>query len=146
MNAINDGIVVRACDQFHGYVEADISKNGYYIRPVYNHYIPFTISLMTRDAFYTYDDARNSGIEWVAELDRVAKLTDNEWAIEQMDKVVDHWAYMKSIPNETKLKVREYLLGLGEPIDYEIRFCNGGIEWRKFKNKRWNPVPESILG
>jgi hypothetical protein len=76
----------------------------------------------------------------IAEFHRQANLSDYDWSVEQIDKTLNHWQKFHDESNEKRLEYRNWLLGMKNVEDIETRFFNGEIQWKYWKNKKWNYI------
>lgn len=75
-----------------------------------------------------------------AELKRQANLSDLEWSIEQIDKVIDRWAITYDISTEEKTKCRERIMCIDKLENVETRVSGGMVQWKYEDKKRWMTV------
>lgn len=136
LRAINDGVLVKTQDNDHSRIETEIdSKNGWRIcrKYPYDNYYPTYTSLQEFQMYSSYEEAKKVVIEHEAELKRQSELSDYEWSVEQIDRILDNPFYS----DEEKKKYRDWILSLDNVEDIEVRTCQGNIQWKYCKNKRW---------
>jgi len=136
------GLLVNASTRFHGSLETEISKEGWriakkhpagYDRKTHTSIYPFK-------CFDNYKNAKADVDAYEAELRRQASLSDYEWSVEEIDKVLNRWAKLYGEPDDIKNRYREWLLSLKDVEDIEVRCSGGAIQWKYWKNKRWNNI------
>lgn len=141
-SAYNKGFLVKKSQIFHGNIEADITKEGYRIIKKYPQYINHIVSTSVRpDKVYdNYKQAEEDVLKNRTEFERQLSLSEYEWSVEQIDKVLDRWQFIYDISNKEKLKYREWLLELDNIEDVETRLFDGNIQWKYFKHKKWSNI------
>lgn len=141
-HAYDIGMLVKSDTIFHGVIDAEITKDGFRIRkhyPVGEHYITHT-SVMPHKVYFTYEEAQKEVDENIAEFYRQAALSDYDWSVEQIDKSLDKFKGLSGISDSEKDKYREWLLSMKNVEDIETRVYGGNIQWKYWKNKRWNNI------
>ena len=87
--------------------------------------------------YFTYEEAKKEVEDNIAEFHRQANLSDYDWSVEQIDKTLNLWKRLSdSSENEVK-QYRDWLLGMSNVEDIEVRLFGGNIQWKYWKNKRW---------
>ena len=124
---------------FHGQIEDEITKDGFRIVKKYPrdlHHIDHT-SVRPEKVYITYEEAKKEVEDNIAEFHRQANLSDYDWSVEQIDKTLNLWKRLSdSSENEVK-QYRDWLLGMSNVEDIEVRLFGGNIQWKYWKNKRW---------
>ena len=139
-----EGYLVKSDTIFHGIVNTQISKEGWRLVKEYD-YSPFyhrpTHTSLRKDKCYkTYEEAEADLKAYEAELKRQSELSDYDWSVELIDKDLNRWAKIYSVPEDTKLKYRDWILSMKNVEDIETRVFNKEIQWKYWKNKRWNGI------
>ena len=67
-------------------------------------------------------------------------MTDEEWSKEQIQGVINRWAYLYDISDGEKKTYEDWIFGLDRIEDVEVRLSGGGLEWKYWKNKRWATI------
>lgn len=140
---MDDGILVPSSELDWSKIETEIeSRKGWRIVRRYDsEYHPDTISKQYNEVWKTYDEAKKICDERKAELKREANLSDYDWSVEQIDRTLDKWNRMYGTDGETeKKKIRDFILSREKVEDIEVRIFSKRIQWRYWKNKRWNFV------
>lgn len=141
LNAYKSGILVNVQDNPHTVVETEIDKHrGWRVVVKSPRWTPTPqsyISLPFREVYQTYDEAKAIVDADYAEFDRQASLSEYDWSVEQMDRVLNHWAHLYQIDPDRKEECRKRLLAFDNVEDLEVRLFNSNIEWRHAKNKKW---------
>ena len=133
------GVLVKSSTKFHGEIEAEITNDGYRIvkkHPMWRKPIITHTSIRPDRLYYTYDEALQEVITHQEELKRQASLSDLEWSIEQIDKVLRR----SMLSKDDAAKYREWLLSMSNVEDIEVRLFGGDIQWKYEKNKKWNSI------
>lgn len=138
--AIDCGALVKACDNPHVTVDVEIDKNhGYRIVTRGEGYRNIA-TVRHNDVYKTYAEAQSAVDEYERELRRVCDMTDDEWSVWEMDKTLDVWMNGVGATTEERDRIRKFLLSLGNVADIEIRISGNEIQWKYWKNKRWNNI------
>ena len=139
LRAYRDGVLVNKECIDHGELQTEVDKNkGFRIVRKYDKYVPSHITLNHHEVYATFEEAQTAMDAYHAELDRIANLSDYDWSVEQIDRTIDHWAYVYNIDDETKCKFRESILEHDDVENIEVRAAHGGIlQWKYWKNKKW---------
>lgn len=138
--AYNKGYLVKSDINFQGTIEAEITKDGFRIVKRYsNHKITHT-SVRSDKVYFTYAEAKKEVDDNIAEFHRQAELSDYEWSVEQIDKTLDFWKRISGSSEEEKNQYREWLLGMKNVEDIEVRVFGSNLQWKYWKNKKWNYI------
>lgn len=141
--ALELGILVYLKDYDQTVPHSEIDKKlGWRIRKerddsvyVYPH-----VTLQKDNAFKTYAEVQAVIDAQEAEWKRQSELTDEEWAVEQIDHDLQRWAKIYSKSPEEVQKVRDFLLGMNKVEDIETRVFDGDFQWKYWKNKKWRTI------
>lgn len=143
LTAIKEGILVKVqnIDYCHFCTEIDSKKGWRIIRqyPMTEHH-PEYKSFIPCELFRTYEEAQKMIDIHQAELKRQANLSDLEWSIEQIDKVIDRWAITYDISTEEKAKCRERIMCIDKLENVETRVSGGMVQWKYEDKERWMTV------
>lgn len=153
LKMIQDGVLVEVIENDHAEFHAEISKtNGWRIIRTYNYHAVWQsslpknrITMNVTDLYSTYDEAQAVINDIYAEWKRQSELSDYEWSVEQIDKVLDKWSGIHHIDAETKNRYRDWILQLDKVENVEIRTSNGEVEWKYWKNTRWKTIQLPIF-
>lgn len=140
--AYEKGYLVKDSTLFHGHIESEITKDGFRIvkkYPLWEHHIDHT-SVRSDKVYFTYEEAKKEVDDNVAEFHRQAELSDYDWSVEQIDKTLDIWKGISSSSEEEKNQYKEWLLGMKNVEDIEVRIFGGNLQWKYWKNKKWNYI------
>lgn len=140
--AYDKGYLVKDSTLFHGHIESEITKDGFRIvkkYPSWEHHIDHT-SVRPDKVYFTYEEAKKEMDSHVAEFHRQAELSDYDWSVEQIDKTLNIWKGISSSSEEEKNQYREWLLGMKNVKDIEVRIFGGNLQWKYWKNKKWNYI------
>ena len=141
--AIHNGFLVKMQENDYGEFEVEIDKHkGWRIIRQYRnrkYHAPY-LTVPFNKLCKTPKEVDTQATEITKELMRQAALSDVEWSIEQIDDTLNRWAYLYSIPDDTKQKYRDYILQFDNIEDVEIRLYCGNIEWKHWKKKKWQTI------
>lgn len=140
LDAIKAGALVEVDDNDHAVFETEIDKSlGWRIVRKYrmDEYHQNYISLPYYEVFATYEESKEKLDAINAEFARQAALTDLEWSIEQIDNNIGRWAKIYGISKEEMESVRNRIMSFDNLEDVVTRVCNGGLEWKYDRNKKW---------
>ena len=141
LKAIEDGVLVRERDMKDIKLQTEITKDGWRItKDILNHtYRPSYVSLLEDKVFESYDSAKKALDNYLAELKRQSELTDEEWLIEQIDKVLRRGIDIGVITEDEAKSYRERLLDL-ELKNLDVRLTSSGVQWKYEKKKNWSSM------
>lgn len=140
--AYSKGFLVKDSTIFHGTIEEEITKEGFRIvkkYPMWQHHIDH-VSVRPDKVYFTYEEAKKEVKDHVSEFHRQAYLSDYGWSVEQIDKTLDRWKGISSASDKEVEEYRNWLLGMKNVEDIETRIFGGHIQWKYWKNKRWNYI------
>lgn len=146
LNLIRDGSLVKVSENDHADIHSEASKaKGWRIVRTYDprepdRFPPDLITINISEVYATFEEAQNVLNDICAEWKRQAALSDYDWSVEQIDKVLDKWSCLCHIDDETKKKYRDWILELDNVEDVVIRMRGKNIEWKYEKNKRWSTI------
>ena len=141
--ALELGILVYLKDYDQTVPHSEIDKKiGWRIRKEHDDsvYVYPHVILQKDNAFKTYAEAQAVIDAQEAEWKRQSELTDEEWAVEQIDHDLQRWAKIYSKSPEEVQKVRDFLLGMDKVEDIETRVFDGDFQWKYWKNKKWRTI------
>ena len=140
--AYEKGLLVKDETIFHGVIEADITKDGYKIvkkYPQWQHH--FSRSSVRPDkVYFTYKEAKKEVDDNIAEFHRQASLSEYDWSLEQIDNTLKRWQFISGETDRLKELYRNCLIGMKDVEDIETRIFGGEIQWKYWKNKKWNNI------
>lgn len=143
--AIKSGYLVLPSQNDHMRVDLDITKDGYRIvkkGAYYGDYKPDGRTLQKTEVYDTYADADYEVDAIYTEIVRQARMTDEEWSIEQICKTFD--LFKKCYPNvysdKALTRMYDFLLARERIEDIETRIHAGCIEWKYADAKKWKVV------
>lgn len=140
--AYESGLLVKSDKIFHGHIETDITKEGFRIikkYPMWQHHITH-VSIRPDKVYFTYQETKAEVEEYLEEFRRQAALSDYEWAVEEIDKTLNHWKVFQDATDEEVNAYREWLLSMKNVEEIETRISFGNIQWKYEKNKKWNNI------
>ncbi len=140
--AYDKGYLVKDSTIYPGGIEAEITKEGYRIVkkcPMYEHHFSST-SVRPDKVYFTYEEAEKEVNENVAEFNRQANLSDYDWSVEQIDKTINKWKIYHDASDKEADAYHNWLVGMDNVEDIETRIFGGEIQWKYWKNKRWNNI------
>lgn len=138
--AIEEGLLIRLAEYDDSVINTEISSKGWRLVRSYSS-TPITyITLPWYKVFASYEEANIKLKEYEAELKRQSELSDYDWSVEQMDKVLSRWKALYNITEDKCERVRGELLRMERFEDVEVRTIGGHIDWKYSKNRRWNTI------
>lgn len=148
--AYDKGFLVKRSNIFHGSIESEITNAGWRIHKAYSqdwgiNRTPNYTTVTCSKVYRTYDEAQKEVDEHIAEYKRQAALSDYDWSVEQIDKVL---GYYKNIYNLTDSEVKQYrdwILSQDDIENIEIRIHFGNLEWRDWdRHKKWHGIETNM--
>lgn len=147
LEAYNNGWLVKSCDNNHSIADVFIDKGTWRLekkfRTVGYHYLYKNIdniSISPHKVYKTYEEAFAEKQSYEAEFKRIQNLSDIDWSIEQIDETLNRWAAIYSISEYQKRAHRDFLMNLPNIENIEVRIGLGNIQWKYWKNKKWNNI------
>lgn len=140
--AYDRGFMVKDSTIFHGIIESEVTKDGFRIvkkYPYWKHHIDH-VSIRPDKVYFTYEEAKKEVDENIAEFHRQASLSDYEWSVEQIDRTLDRWKAFNDASDKEVKAYRDWLLEMKNVEDIETRLCGFQIQWKYWKNKKWNYI------
>jgi hypothetical protein len=141
LRAYKDGYLVKSSTIFHGKIESVVTKDGYQVQkkyPMWQHYPCYT-GVSHHKIRATYEEAKADVDAEIAEFTRQCSLTDEEWAMEQIEKDINRYCVgvgiSKNDPRRVELK--NYFVEMPKIFDVETRISGGHLQWKRIKNKKW---------
>lgn len=141
-DAYEKGYLVKDRMLFHGKIEDEITKDGFRVvkeYPMWEHHIDHT-SVRPDRVYFTYWEAQREVDNCISEFYRQVEMSDYDWAVEQIDKTLDIWKGISGSSDKEKEQYRDWLLGMKNVEDIEVRIFGGNLQWKYWKNKRWNYI------
>lgn len=141
-NAYSKGYLVKDSTIFHGNIEAEVTKNGFRIIKTYpmGKYHIDHVSIRPDKIYFTYEAAEKEVDENIAEFKRQSELTDYDWSVEQIDKTLKTYQAFTGVTDRKIQQYRNWLLSMNNIEDIETRMFCDNIQWKYWKNKRWNNI------
>ena len=141
--AYDKGYLVKDNIIFHGVIEAEITKDGFRIVKKYPresfHHIDH-VSIRPDKVYFTYKEAKKEVDENIAEFRRQDALSDYDWSVEQIDKTLDMWKAFNDASDKEVKAYRNWLLDMKDVENIETRLWGNEIQWKYWKNTRWNYI------
>lgn len=133
---IDMGYYVKSSEIDHTKVESEVVNGKGYRIIRKGYYVPTRTTLHTQDVYKTYEEVERAIQEHYNQLHIEANMTDEEWAVYELDNM------LANIPlsDTERAAYRKRILEMENFIDYEFRYVSGVIEWKHWKNIRWNKV------
>lgn len=141
-DAYNKGLLVKDSTKFHGVIEAEITKEGYRIvkkYPMWQNHISNT-SVKPDKVYFTYEEAKKEVDENIAEFNRQASLSEYDWSLEQIEKTVDRYIGIYGETDRVKDAYMNWFKSMDKLEDIETRIFGGNVQWKYWKNKKWNNI------
>ena len=141
-SAYDKGFLVKDSTIYHGNIEAEITKDGFRVikkYPMWQHHINH-VSIRPDKVYFTYEEAKKEVDDNIAEFHRQASLSDYDWSVEQIDKTLRNYKIVNDATDEEVKQYRDWLLAMNNVEDIETRMFGGNIQWKYWKNKKWNNI------
>lgn len=138
----NKGLLVMDSTKFHGVVEAEITKNGYRIvkkYPMWQNHITNT-SVRPDKVYFTYEEAKREVDDNIAEFNRQAALSEYDWSLEQIEKTINRFIAFTGESDKVREDYKSWFVNMSNLEDIETRIFDGNIQWKYWKNKKWNNI------
>ena len=139
--AYQSGFYIKGENKFQGSIDVEITKEGYRVVLRYQRdaRVKKKTSIEKHRLYFTYEEALRECEERTAEIERQANLTDKEWAIEQIEKTFQHYTVCSGYTPDTEIYKRyhDFIMGLKNIEDVEVRVSMGDLQWKYCKNKKW---------
>lgn len=136
--AYKEGLLVKSCTKFNGKIDTDITKEGYKIIAKWEPHMT-NATIAPHRLYLRYIDAQNEVDANIVELKRQSELSDYEWSVEQIENTLQRWGYIYGSPEEVD-NYRTWILDRDNVEDIETRIYEGNIQWKYYKNKKWNNI------
>lgn len=138
---IDMGYFVSVSSKDDSHIEVEfVNHEGYRLvkKSYLDEYRDANTTCRAYEVFTDYDEAQKYVDEHYSEMQFESNMSDLEWSVYQIDRVLDKTSMYFT---ETKRNgIREHLLEMKNVEDIEIRFFNGRIQWKYWKNSRWNNI------
>ena len=141
---IIEGLIIPAYETMHfdnGHVEAEVEHGRY--RLIYRHN-KWTHEIAQRtfrwnELYDSYFDAEKVLANEIAECQRIANLSEYDYAVWDMYDRLNRWR-TPNMTDEFIEKIKDWLMKLDHFEQYEFRGVSGGFQYRKIGNKKWLTV------
>lgn len=141
-SAYDKGFLVKDSTIYHGNIETEITKDGFRIikkYPMWQHHINH-VSIRPDKVYLTYKEAKKEVDDNIAEFHRQASLSDYDWSVEQIDKTLRNYKIVNDATDEEIKQYKDWLLAMDNVEDIETRMFDCNIQWKYWKNKKWNYI------
>ena len=150
LKMIEEGWLIPCEKKEWSHIETEIIKEGWrLIKKSDNEYHPSYTSRGYNEVYATYEDAKKWIDEYEAELKRQSELTDIEWSLELIEKNVNRYLTFNYPDEETRESKRKRIMkwfsSMKNIEDVETRVLASSIEWKYWKNKKWNAIDPDML-
>lgn len=148
--AYDKGFLVKRSNIFHGSIESEITKDGWRIHKGYPqdwgiNRTPNHTTVTCSKVYRTYDEAQNEVDEHIAEYKRQAALSDYDWSIEQIDKVLGYYKNIYDLTDSEVRQYRDWILSQDDIENIELRIHFGNLEWRDWeRHKKWHGIETNM--
>lgn len=135
----DDGFLIPASAEpyWHGHIETVVEKGEWYLRYVYDSQKSATLLKDWNEIFLTKEAVQERINEINAENNRVANLSDYDYNVERLDKLLDKCKGIYHMSDDEADKIRTKIMSLDDFEDLEFRLISGGIQFKNWKKKRW---------
>lgn len=133
------GIFVKASEEpyWHGHIETVIEKGEWCLKYVYDDPRSNTVLKNWDEIFLSANDAQKRIDEINAENKRIANLSDYDYNVECLAKVIDSYKSLYHVPDVDIDKIRSKIMELDDFENLEFRLGSGNIQFKNWKKKRW---------
>ncbi len=136
------GVLVKDSLIRYEHIESFVDKNGYKLvrklEPWKQYHLGTTL---TFDKVYaTLEEAQNVIDAYEAEMRRQTELTDAEWSFEKIINTLNRYKTIYNISEECYNDYVEFFERQNHIEDIEVRIYSGTIQWKLWKNKKWNTL------
>ena len=135
---------------FYGSIESEITKDGWRIHKGYPqdwgiNRTPNYTTVTCSKVYRTYDEAQKEVDEHIAEYKRQAELSDYDWSVEQIDKVLGYYKNIYDLTDSEVKQYRDWILAQDDIENVEIRIHFGNLEFRDCtKHKKWHGIETNM--
>lgn len=140
--AYSKGYLVKKSEIYQGGFNDDITKDGYKVVKTWLgvKYAPDDVTIEPYRLYFNYEDAKKEVDDNIAEFERQANLSDYDWSVEQIDKTLARWVYVRCKTMDEVERYRDYLLSQKDVENIVIRDWCGDIQWKYDHNRKWNNI------
>lgn len=136
-------VPVRTIDYSH--IDVDYQKNqGFRLfKTMYrDEHHPSNLTFAWNEIYADYRDADESVKQYEEEMHIEAEMSDLEWSVYEIDHNLNRAIAMTEA---NRIKCHNFLLSMDNVEDIETRVWGGYIQWKYWKNKKWNNIdPDAI--
>lgn len=146
--AIEAGALVTVKSVFYGWAEADVDRNkGWRIITKLPQYgSPRNgASISPYKLYRDYEGAEEEANAIRREFEWQKNLSEEDWSKYQINEKLGFYKYLHSKTENEINKIRNWLFSLDKIEDVEVRTFGGHLEWKYWKNKKWNAIEEDAL-
>jgi hypothetical protein len=141
--AYNEGILVKKEITDYETIDAQVDNNGYkLLRKIPQHTVCRCGGTYRYDELYsTYYEAKEALDIYKAEMQRIANLSDRDWVLESVDKVLKRHKAIYNLSESFYENIWDFFKNRCEDIEnVDIRIFGGIIQWKYTKNKKWRSL------
>lgn len=137
----DDGFLIPASAEayWHGHIETVIEKGEWYLKYVYDSKSARFLKNWN-EIFLTKEAAQERINEINAENNRVANLSDYDYNVERLDKLLDKCKDIYHMSDDEAEKIRTKIIQLDDFEDLEFRLVYARVQFKNWKKKRWIEV------
>ena len=150
-NAIKDaytkGYIVKKENVFCGYVDEDITKDGYRLIKKYysnNEDAIYSTTLIPSNLYLTYQEALEIVEKHTAVFYQQAEMSEYDWSVKEINKTLEHYKVLAQCSDREIQRYRDWILKLDKIEDIETRVFQRCVQWKHLKNQRWNTIELSV--
>lgn len=144
------GFLVKRAKIFHGSIESEITKDGWRIHKGYPqdwgiNRTPNYITVTCSKVYRTYNEAQKEVDKHIAEYKRQAALSDYDWSVEQIDKVLGYYKNIYDLTDSEIKQYRDWILSQDGIENIELRIHFGNLEWKNWNiHKKWHGIETNM--
>ena len=143
--AYKKGYLVKKENVFCGYIDEEITKDGYrlvkkYYSPQLDRGVIYSATLIPSDLYLTHQEVKDIIDKKVSEFYKQAEMSDYDWSVKEVNKTLEHYKLLTQCSDREIQRYRDWILKLDKIEDIETRVFQRCVQWKYLKNQRWNTI------
>ena len=90
--------------------------------------------------YFTYEEAKREVDDNIAEFNRQAALSEYDWSLEQIEKTINRFIAFTGESDKVREDYKSWFVNMSNLEDIKTRIFDGNIQWKYWKNKKWNNI------
>lgn len=145
LDAMKTGYLVRREPFDNLVIKSVVEKDGFYLKAedangMWSFHEPTERIIDLDDVFGDYESAATVARAHNDELARQAALSDYDWSVEQIEKILAQWQHFTSASPQEVDSVRKQIMDMKNIEDIECRMNGGNVQVKHWKREKWNTV------